>query len=256
MKPIVAFVPSLAILVCGASLMGQQSPITNAPVAGSPITWSGTQQVAVPDPSYGMTAYTLNIPNGWHFGGELVRAQGCHGNSMSLNYKISSPDDLTAIIQLAGVHWHWDNDEWKDRNHMRQCEPVEISSAADFVINVLLPEVRPNAKIVSVIAPTPEQQRSLDQAGEAEMQMYVGWAKRRTAAATRLCRRSERSARICDQRSAGGRDGNCADRLQWWHLSKRLPSTLSTRHQLELHCASRAYCSCAEGTTRCIARRS
>jgi len=177
MKRIVAFVPSLAILVFGTFLMGQQGPRSNAPAVGSPISLAGAQQVAVSDPAYQMTAYTLAVPNGWHFGGELVRGQGCHGYGNFLNYKMESADSETAIIQLAGAKWQWDNDEWKDRQHMRQCDVVEISSAADFVINVLLPEVRPNAKIVSVIAPTPEEQQSLDEAGEADMQNYVRWAQ-------------------------------------------------------------------------------
>src|SRR5579863_1112489 len=177
MKQIIAFVPSLAFLVVGTCLMGQQGPGLDAPAAGNPINLSETQQVAVSDPTYQMTAYTLTVPHGWHFGGELVRGQGCHGYGNFLNYKMESADGLTAIIQLAGVQWHYDNDPFQDRQHLRRCSVVEISSAADFVINVLLPEVRPNAKIVSVIAPTAEEQRFLDEAGEADMQKYAGWAQ-------------------------------------------------------------------------------
>jgi len=177
MKRMLVFGPSLAILMFGVFLEGQQRPAAGMDATKSPVNWSGTQQVGVPDPAYQMTAYTLAVPNGWHFGGDLVRGQGCHGWGVDLNYKMESPDSLTAIIRLAPVQWHWDNDIWKDEHHLRQCEAVEISSAADFAINVLLPEVRPNAKIVSVIAPTAEQQRSLDDAGKAEMQMYIGWAQ-------------------------------------------------------------------------------
>lgn len=177
MKRIVALVPSLVILVFGTCLQGQQNSMSNASTAASPISLSGAQQVAVPDPAYQMTAYTVAVPSGWHFGGELVRGQGCHGYGNFLNYKMESADSLTAIIQLAGVQWHYDNDPFPDRQHLRQCSVVEISSAADFAINVLLPEVRPNAKIVSVIAPTAEEQRSLDEAGEADLQRYAGWAR-------------------------------------------------------------------------------
>ena len=177
MKRIVAFGPSFVILVLAAFAEGQQSPRPGSPAVASSIHWSGTQQVTVADPAYQMTAYTLAMPSGWHFGGDLVRGGGCHGNSMSLNYMMESPDRLSAVIQLAGVHWHWDNDEWKDEHHMRQCEAVEISSAADFVVNVLLPEVRPNAKIMSVTAPAADQQQALARAEEAERQRYAMWAR-------------------------------------------------------------------------------
>ena len=177
MKRIIGFAPCLAILMFGAFLEGQQNSGPAGSAVASRINLSGAQQVAVPDPAYQMTAYTLAVPSGWHFGGELVRGQGCHGYGNFLNYKMESADGLTAIIQLAGVQWHYDNDPFQDRQHLRRCSVVEISSAADFAINVLLPEVRPNAKIVSVIAPTAEEQRFLDEAGEADMQKYAGWAQ-------------------------------------------------------------------------------
>ena len=177
MKRIVVFAPILAVFVLSALLESQPSAGPGAPAAGNPISWSATQQVTVPDPAYQMTAYTLAMPSGWHFGGALIRGQGCHGNGIALNYKMESPDTLTAIIQLAGVKWHWDNDVWKDEHHMRQCEAVEIASAADFAINVLLPEVRPNAKIVSVNAPPTAVRQALDQQEQFEMQRYVTWAQ-------------------------------------------------------------------------------
>jgi hypothetical protein len=133
--------------------------------------------VSVTDPVYGMTAYTLAMPTGWHFGADVLRAQGCHGGGLSLNYKMESQDGLTAVIQLPGVKWHWDDAYWKDDHHMRQCEAVDIASAADFVINVLLPEVRPTAKIVAVVAPSAEVQEMLAQQEHEAMQRYIYWAQ-------------------------------------------------------------------------------
>jgi hypothetical protein len=177
MKRIVAFAPGLAALAFSMLLQGQQNPASRAPAAASPISWSSTQPVTVADPAYQMPAFTLAVPAGWHFGGDVIRPGGCHGNGLALNYKMDSPDGLTAIIQLAGAQWHWDNDPWPDMQHLRRCAVVEISSAADFLINVLLPEVRPNAKIVSMIAPSADQQRAIAQGEEYERQLYAGWAQ-------------------------------------------------------------------------------
>ncbi len=179
MKPMRFFTTGLVVLAASSFLAAQRDVTAGTQAAASPVNWTGTHQVGVPDPVSRMTAYTLKVPDGWHFGADVLRGEGCHGWGVNLNYMMNTPDNLTAIIQLAGVRWHWDNDQWKDDHGMRSCEAVEISSAADFVINVLLPEVRPKAKIVSVIVPTAEQQRSLDEGAEAEMQMYVGWARQR-----------------------------------------------------------------------------
>ena len=105
MKRIVALAAGLVVFALAALLQGQQSAAPSAPATQSPISWTSTQQVTVTDPKYQMPAYTLAVPTGWHFGAEMIRPQGCHGNGLALNYKMDSPDGLTAIIQLAGAKW-------------------------------------------------------------------------------------------------------------------------------------------------------
>ena len=168
-------IASAFAFVLGTIGRGQQSPWRDVEqTAPDP---SGMQQVSVTDRTYGMVAYRLAIPSGWHFGGDIIREQGCHGGGMSLNYMMESADRQNALIQLAGVKWHWDDDHWKDDHNQRQCEAVPISSAADFLVNVLLPTVRAKAKIVSVVGPSAETRQQLANAEEKEMEMYRGWAQ-------------------------------------------------------------------------------
>jgi hypothetical protein len=183
MKRIITLAPVFVALAFASCLSAQQNGTvyySNSP-DGPPQTQAapaqGVRQVAVPDPKYNMTAYTVAIPDGWRFGGEIMRNQDCHSMGMAFNYKMESADSLTAVIQLAGVKWHWDNDPWMSQHMRPQCEPVQIASASGFLINVLLPEVRPHAKIVSVVPPSAEQQRDLAQMEEQSRQNYALWAQ-------------------------------------------------------------------------------
>ena len=177
MKRMMVIASGFSLLVLSGFAQAQQFPQQGGSGGMERVDSGGMQQLSVTDPAYRMTAYHLLMPRGWHFGADVLRSGGCHGAGLQLNYMMESPDRLTAVIQFAGVRWHWDNDQWKDEHHMRQCEAVEISSASDFLMNVLLPEVRPKAKIVSVVGPSEEVRQQLARAEEAERQMYDGWSR-------------------------------------------------------------------------------
>lgn len=183
MKQIIALAPLLVALAFASYLPAQQngsvyySNSPDGPPQAQAASAQGMRKIAVSDPKYNMTAYTVDLPANWRFGGEIMRTQGCHGTGMAFNYKMESADSLTAVIQLAGVKWHWDNDIWTSQHMRPQCDPVEIASASDFLLNVLLPEVRPNAKIVAVVPPTAEQQRDLAAMEEKSRQNYALWSQ-------------------------------------------------------------------------------
>jgi hypothetical protein len=76
---------SLGILVLLLSLTAAQAQKT---AAGS----GGMHRVSMNDALFGMTAYTLEIPNGWQFESNLRRDVGCSPGDPFQAYRVTSPD--------------------------------------------------------------------------------------------------------------------------------------------------------------------
>lgn len=115
-------------------------------------SWSGTRPAQVPDPVYGMTAYTVNVPTGWRFAGKLLRPGGCHPAptpAAGLSYVSESPDGLTAFAQLPGVSWTWTSN---GSNMLGPKCPsnIPIDSAAGLLVNIAVPNLHPRATSVEI----------------------------------------------------------------------------------------------------------
>ena len=123
---------------------------------------SGTRQVEVNDPVYRMTAYTLEIPADWKYAGDIARVGGCHSNGAALRYTAQSPDGWTAVAVLPGVAWSWSTSASRQKiMESSHCPGIDIGSAAGFLVNIAVPNVRPNAKIAAVLPLLPEGQAAL-----------------------------------------------------------------------------------------------
>jgi hypothetical protein len=138
----------------------------------APVSWTGTHKTEVTDPRYQMTAYTLDIPTGWKFAGTIARDSGCHSKGAGLKFTIQSPDAATALAALPGMTWTWTTSAaLKKTMESQHCPAIDIDSAAGFLINIAVPNLHPNAKIVSVLALAPEGQAALaDQLDKARQQ--------------------------------------------------------------------------------------
>lgn len=147
------------------------------PLKADKALWTNTRQVEVLDPSYQMTAYTLSVPNDWKYGGMLARIGGCHGADPGLKATMESADGQYAIIQLPGVGWHWNSAPQTAPLVEQRCPSVEVDSAAGFLVNIVAPNMRPNAKIVEVLYPTSESQQALEQLRETEYQHMMAIAR-------------------------------------------------------------------------------
>jgi hypothetical protein len=135
---------------------------------------SGTQRVEVTDPQYSITAVTLEIPADWKFAGTIARPPGCHGHGASLKFTAQSPDGLSAVVALPGVAWNWASTESVQKAMEKaQCPAIDIDTAASFLVNIAVPNIHPNAKIVSVLPLDPEDQAALKEQLEKETQMYA-----------------------------------------------------------------------------------
>jgi hypothetical protein len=144
----------------------------------SRLAWSGTHTVEARDPHFQMTAFTLEVPNGWKYAGEIgISGQGtCHAGAPSLRLTMESPDGLYKVMQLPGVNWGAANAQRAEYDMARKgCPPVEIFSAADFFAYILLPELHPGAKIVEVLGPGPGLETAMQdkyQTAYANNQMF------------------------------------------------------------------------------------
>jgi hypothetical protein len=127
------------------------APAQDAPAHDGKTLWPSMRKVEISDPQYQMTAYTLDVPSDWKFAGTIARDPGCHAAGAGLKYTVQSPDGLTAIVQMPGVSWTWTDGEGLKKIMERQgCPSLDISTAADFLTKMAVPNLHPNARVVSV----------------------------------------------------------------------------------------------------------
>jgi hypothetical protein len=138
-----------------------------APVKFTKIA-SGTKLVEVTDPQYQITAATLEIPADWKFAGTIARPTGCHAVGAALKYTAQSPDGLTSVVVLPTVKWDWVDSEAAKK--FLPCPTIDIDTAASFLVNIAVPNIHPNAKIVAVLPLEPEGQAALKKQLEEELQ--------------------------------------------------------------------------------------
>jgi hypothetical protein len=142
------------------------------------VTWTSTRKAEITDPQYQMTAYTLDVPTGWKFAGTITRDPGCHASGAGLKFTIQSPDGPTAMAALPGMTWTWTTSaSLKKIMESQHCPAIDIDSAAGFLINIAVPNLRPNAKIISVLPLEPAGQASLADQLEKKRQQNAQMAK-------------------------------------------------------------------------------
>jgi len=136
------------------------------------VSWSSTHRVDVPDPLYQMTAYSFDAPAGWKSAGVLTRTRGCGATGASAKFTEISPDGQTAIVMLPGVSWSWTDDPGAQRKAAAQnCPVIALESAADFLVKMAVPNLRPNARIVEVLPPDSATQAAMQQQRELGIQL-------------------------------------------------------------------------------------
>lgn len=166
----IAILAALVLTGCFSQSKSAASAVSRsdgaAPASGADSTdWSHTAARPVTDPALNMTAFTVQIPAGWKFTGMLERIGGCHGTAVpadGLAFTTLAPDGVTAIEKLAGTSWSWSSDGTSGMGN--KCAPVTISTAAQFLLNIAVPNLRPDAKNIAVVPFTPEMKQQLDDA--------------------------------------------------------------------------------------------
>jgi hypothetical protein len=150
-------------------------------------TVSSTRMVEVTDPQYQMTAYTLAVPANWKFGGAIVsQSDACHTTASQLKYTMLAPDGTSAVITMPGAVWNWSADPLVVSAMVHaKCLPNDIHSAANFLVNIAVPIMHPNAKIVSVLPLTPEGQASVAAQLKSRLQQTAAFGGPASAPAIR-----------------------------------------------------------------------
>jgi hypothetical protein len=145
---------------------------------------SATRTVTVDDPAVHMPAFTLKVPKGWKFTGMIARPGGCHGPAVAadgLTFTALAPDGITANEKLPGVSWAWVS----DGSSLGNCKPVNIGTALGFLLNIAVPNLRPDAKNVAVMPLPAEMQQGLE-ARNRELQSQSSVRGRQTVDSARV----------------------------------------------------------------------
>jgi hypothetical protein len=93
----------------------------------------------------------MEIPSDWKFSGAIARGADCHAVNPGIKFTAESKDGGTALVQLPGVRWTWTSNPTKQKSLQNSgCPVVELKTAADFLVNIAVPNVRPKGKVVAI----------------------------------------------------------------------------------------------------------
>jgi hypothetical protein len=141
-------------------------------------TAAATRKVEVADPQYQMTAYTVDIPASWKFAGTIARVPGCHGNGAAIKYTAQSTDGLSAVAVMPGAAWSWASSPAMQKSmEATKCAAIDIDNAASFLVNIVVPNLRPGAKVVAMLPLKPEGQASLAEQLDKARQQNAAMAR-------------------------------------------------------------------------------
>jgi hypothetical protein len=134
---------------------------------------SSFRTAVIVDPMWHMAAGTIRVPADWGFAGVIVHGgvHNCAVNGAQLRVAAASRDGFTGYDILPVVKSEWVNSpQIVSQMHAVGC-PVSTSlHAADYVRQVILPNLHPDARIVSV-SEDPDMATILDQRRRADLTM-------------------------------------------------------------------------------------
>jgi hypothetical protein len=133
---------SLTLLIVG-------TPRQDIDAAAAP---PGVHTATIMDDYFQIPAGSVAVPDGWKFAGTVMRVPGCHGSPfLSIEFSVASPDGLTAVAALPGATWQYSTST-QIQNIMAHngCPVVNIQTAADFLADIVVPNLHPGATIIKV----------------------------------------------------------------------------------------------------------
>ena len=122
-----------------------------------------------------MRALSLLVPSDWQFQGSVRynTSIGCHADLVQVSFRAASPDNRLAVEMFPGLHWTWADDpssvramQMSAQQAMRfgrkECDIMPPMMPGDFLRRMVVPKVRPNARVVAV-EPMPDVSQKLQE---------------------------------------------------------------------------------------------
>ena len=124
---------------------------------------SGTHTVTIMDDYFKIPAGSVEVINGWKFAGAVMRVPGCHGNPfLSIEFAIASPDGAREVSALPGATWQYSTSPQMQKIMAHNgCAGVNVQTAADFLADIVVPNLHPGATIVKVSSGGPLIQQTV-----------------------------------------------------------------------------------------------
>ena len=143
----------------------QNSPSAGAAAGGARGSYYRLKKVQVID-QYGferpMPALSLLIPTDWQFQGGIQYLQGGCGLAQT-TFRASGPDGRS-IELLPEYNWQWSDDGFtvQSLRTQRGCDVMRPMAAGDFLRRIVVPKVRPGARVVGV-EPIPQAAKQMQE---------------------------------------------------------------------------------------------
>ena len=140
------------------------------------VSGGGSQKtVQVQDPVYGMPAAQLSMPQDWRFAGTVARGNDCSSTGPAVKFTATSGDGGTADEVFPGIAYAWtSNPQQMQQYRQMGCIVLQSTSPADFLRQIVLPHLRPNAQ-VGQIEPDPDLVQTVNQArGQLQNSLQQG----------------------------------------------------------------------------------
>jgi hypothetical protein len=122
-----------------------------------------------------MRALSLLVPTDWQFQGSVRYnpSIGCHADLVQLSFRAASPDNRLAVEMFPGLHWTWADDpssvramqmaaQQSLRFGRKECDIMPPMTPGDFLRRMVVPKVRPDARVAAV-DPMPDVSQKLQQ---------------------------------------------------------------------------------------------
>jgi hypothetical protein len=110
----------------------------------------GTTTGEIEDPAWGVTAYTMQIPENWNFEGAVLRDQDC-GYEAGITWRLSSPDGLYGAQELPEFHsLDTNQDVFRPIWAQHQCKVMSPPLAAADVLPYYAQFARPNPSVGNI----------------------------------------------------------------------------------------------------------
>jgi hypothetical protein len=113
---------------------------------------SGAYTATIMDDYFKIPAGSVDVPKGWKFAGAVMRVPGCHGSPfLAIEFFVASPDGLTEMAALPGATWQYSTSvQMQNIMAHNRCPAVNIHTAADFLADIVVPDLHPGATIIKV----------------------------------------------------------------------------------------------------------